>query len=290
MAVALGAPILVTAAFLTVAAVWSEGLGDPIATHWDWSGEPDGYGSRTSFAVVVAVMTIVLGVALGIAAGFARTWVMMRRGLLGLGIGTSVYLGGLGVVSLAVQRDGTAGRLTLWSMLALGVLAVLAGALASRVPRDRQPVVLAVDPPDPALPRSQVRGVPAHPIGGGARLSVDEDLVRVRWYLGDALRLHVAEVAGAEAITVSAFGEFGGWGLRMSPLGGRYAFLGRGSQAVELTKADGTRWVITTPQAEEVAGVINAAADRQRRARPTGAVAAPMRTGDDAGHPPETTI
>ncbi|WP_243759067.1 DUF1648 domain-containing protein [Actinotalea soli] len=264
MAVALGVPILVSATFLTVAAVWSEGLGDQVATHWDWSGEPDGFGSRTSFVAVVPALTTVLGVALGIAAGYGRTWVTMRRGLLGLGVGTSVYLGGLGIVALAVQRDGAAGRLPLWTTLGIAVLATLVGVVAARVPQDHRPVVLATDPPDPALRRSAARAVLAHPIGGGGRLSVDEDLVRIRWYLGDALRLDVAEVTGAEAITVSAFGEFGGWGLRTSPTGSRYAFLGRGSRAVELTKADGTQWVVTTPQAEEVAGVINSAADRQR--------------------------
>lgn len=262
MVVALGIPVLAVAAVVGTDLWLGDRLGDVVAEHWGASGEPDAWGSRTGFVTMMAATTGLVSLACTLAAGFARVWTALRRSLLAIGVWVAVLTGGLGVVSLLVQRDGADGEVG-WATIGLLALAgLVAAAGAWRVPRDLVPPVLASGPPDPGLPRSSADGVPAHPVGMGGRLEVDDDALVVRWFGGTALRIPVAEVTGAEPTRVNAW-DFGGWGLRMQPGSRSYGYIGRGSEGVEVRRADGTRWVVTTPRAHEVAGVLNAAADRR---------------------------
>lgn len=260
--VALAGPLLAAVAVVAASAAWADELPARLVSHWGPSG-PDAYDDRSTLTTVMAVVAALVPAAAGLPAGFARVWTPLRRSLLGFGTGLAVILGGLGVITLAVQRGGAAGSPIGWPLVVVLAGGILTGVLARRVPRDRRPVVLATRPPDPALPRGAAVTVPEHPIGGGAHLRVTADAVVVRRYRWEPVRVPIAEVTAARARTVSPLGEFGGWGLRMAPGGRRYGFLSRAGAAVELAKADGTTWVITTPRAEEVAGAVNAAADRR---------------------------
>ena len=46
--------------------------------------------------------------------------------------------------------------------------------------------------------------------------------------------------------------------------GGRTGFVVRAGQALEVTRGDGTRWVVTVDDAAEAAGLLNALAERTR--------------------------
>lgn len=100
------------------------------------------------------------------------------------------------------------------------------------------------------------------------RVSVTEDegLV-IRGLLGvPTWRVPLSDVAQARATTVSPFAEFGGWGYRLG-LDGRTGFVVRAGEALEVTRGDGSRWVVTVDDAERAAGLLNALADRTRRQR-----------------------
>ncbi len=64
---------------------------------------------------------------------------------------------------------------------------------------------------------------------------------------------------------VDALWEFGGWGLRVD-VHGRTGVVSRSGPAVEVERADGSKVVVTLPEAELAAGVLNAAADRHHAA------------------------
>lgn len=272
--VAVGVPLLVAAAVLGTDLWLGDRLGDTVAIHWDGAGRPDGYGGRTGFVTAMTVAGTGVPIAVMLAACSARVWTALRRSLLGIGVWAAVVLGGLGVVCLVVQRDGAPGEIggaAWWLMLA----AVPLGVLAACVPRDLAPPVLATSRPPADRPRSTARAVEAHPIGLGARLAVTDDVLTVRWLGSTPVRIPVAEVEEARVARPTGW-EWGGWGLRHQPGTNRYGFIGSGRAAVELHRADGTLWTVTTSRAEEVAGVVNAIADRQpgrgvRAARPGGA-------------------
>lgn len=262
MAVAVGVPLLAAAAILGVNAWLGDRLGGEIAVHWDGSGQPDGWGSRAGHVTTTVLVGALVPFAVMVAAGSARTWTALRRGLLGVGTWMAVLVGWLGVETLLAQADGAAGEIssaTVW----IGLAGVPLGLVAARVPRDLVPPVLATDPPPAHLPRSAADGVPAHRIGRVATLAVADDVLTVQWWRWTVLRIPVTEVTGAHVMVTSAW-DWGGWGLRHQPGTDRYAYLGSGREGVELHRADGTRWLVTTPRADEVAGVVNAIADQRR--------------------------
>lgn len=262
-AVAVGVPLLAGALVLGADALWDDRLATVIATHWGASGEPDGFGSRTGFVLGITAMTVLVPLAIGAAACSAAVWTALRRSLLGCAVWTAVFLAWVAVGSLAVQLDGAPGRIGPVQMVAPALAGLAAGVLAARAPRELRVPVPAVGRPPAHLPRSGTTSVEPHPVGFGGRVAVDEGDLLVRWLGAQALRVDLAEVDRAEVVTVSGW-DFGGWGLRMAVGERRYAFVGRGGPAVELHRADGTRWAVTTPRAEEVAGAVNTAADRSR--------------------------
>ncbi len=71
-----------------------------------------------------------------------------------------------------------------------------------------------------------------------------------------AIRVPLAEVAGAEVIAVAPIGDFGGVGLRFGR--GVTAVATRGGEALEVTRTDGRRLVLTVDDAATAAGVLQA--------------------------------
>lgn len=75
------------------------------------------------------------------------------------------------------------------------------------------------------------------------------------------IEIPVGEITAVRATEVSPFGEFGGWGLRYA-LDGRYGVVLRGGEAVEVSRTDGRRFVVTIDDAGTAAAVLAAASAR----------------------------
>lgn len=76
-----------------------------------------------------------------------------------------------------------------------------------------------------------------------------------------ALRVPVADIASAAAVTVDPMSEFGGWGPRwiMGPNGkGRWGFIARRGEGVEVVRRDGRSVVVTVDDAATAAAVLEA--------------------------------
>jgi hypothetical protein len=96
------------------------------------------------------------------------------------------------------------------------------------------------------------------------RVIVDESGIRVVNMGMTALRYGVEEIEGARVDLIKPFDDFGGWGLRVK---GRrnYGVVTKTGPAVIVATACGDRLTVTSARAEEMAGVLNTAADRRLR-------------------------
>ncbi|QHE72521.1 DUF1648 domain-containing protein [Rhodococcus sp. WAY2] len=95
------------------------------------------------------------------------------------------------------------------------------------------------------------------------RVIVDEDGIRVINMGMTALDYGIDEIEGARVDVVKPFDDFGGWGLKVK--GPRnYGVVTRTGPAVIVTTACGDRLTVTTAEAGDMAGVLNAFADRRR--------------------------
>lgn len=80
-------------------------------------------------------------------------------------------------------------------------------------------------------------------------------------------RQHVPadEVLRADAVQVDPFGEFGGWGLRTAPdQHGTVGVVVRKGPGIAVRRTGGRRFVVTLPDAEAGAALLNTMADRAR--------------------------
>jgi len=77
-------------------------------------------------------------------------------------------------------------------------------------------------------------------------------------------RFHVplADVASAARVTVNPMGEFGGWGVRIAPSGRRFGIVLRTGEALEATRRNGRRFVVTVDDAETAAALLEALVQR----------------------------
>lgn len=93
---------------------------------------------------------------------------------------------------------------------------------------------------------------------------VDDSGLRVDSVLGIP-RFHVplAQVASAALVYVNPMGEFGGWGIRWS-LDGRFGVVLRTGEAIEVTRVNGKRFVVTVDDAATGAALLEALAVRAR--------------------------
>lgn len=97
---------------------------------------------------------------------------------------------------------------------------------------------------------------------------VDPSGLTVRADLGRP-RQHVpaSEVERAEVTTVSPFGDFGGWGLRIAPdLHGTVGVVLRAGEAIRVHRTGGRRFVVTVDDAAAGAALLNTYAGRARPA------------------------
>ena len=95
---------------------------------------------------------------------------------------------------------------------------------------------------------------------------VDEAGLSVRSTLGvPRTTIPLDQVARASATTVRCFAEFGGWGWRTAR-DGRTGILLRSGEALEVTRTDGSVFVVTVDDAETAASLLNTLADRVRPA------------------------
>ncbi|MGX1585030.1 DUF1648 domain-containing protein [Microbacterium sp. NPDC055502] len=74
-------------------------------------------------------------------------------------------------------------------------------------------------------------------------------------------RIPVDRIVSARAVTVSPFGEFGGWGWRFSP-DGRSGIVMRQGSAIEVARRDHGPFIVTIDGAEEAAALLQAYVDR----------------------------
>lgn len=268
---AVAVPVLGAAAVVTTTLAWAHRLPEPVATHWSMPG-PDAFGSLAATTVPPAVLSLVAGLSLGLWGALWRAPAGPRRALVGTATGAVVLFVLVHVATLAAQLDlGDArdARLGWPALLGTAAVAVGAGVLASRVPRETGPVVRAEGRPPADLPRAAAPGVVVtEAIGMGARLEAGPDGLVVRWLGGRPVVVPLDRVERADVRTVDPLGDFGGWGPRVG-LGGRRigeesGFVVRRGPAVVVHLADGTRVVVTTRRAEEAAGALNSAIDAVR--------------------------
>ena len=95
------------------------------------------------------------------------------------------------------------------------------------------------------------------------RVEVDATGLRAYGFGLKAFDIDIDEVVKAEVTQISPFRHFGGWGLRATGKK-RYGIVTRTGPAVVVTTASGHTFTVTTDRAKEVAGLLNAAADRRR--------------------------
>lgn len=95
------------------------------------------------------------------------------------------------------------------------------------------------------------------------RVVVDESGLRVFNTGMCALGYGVDELVGAEVTEVAPFRDFGGWGLRINGRG-NYGVVTDTGPALVFTAANGQRVTVTTDRAHDMAGALNALADRRR--------------------------
>jgi hypothetical protein len=92
------------------------------------------------------------------------------------------------------------------------------------------------------------------------RVRIGPNGLSVRSLVGwPTIDIPAAEVTAVRAVTVNPFAEFGGWGLRYG-LDGRYGVVLRAGEAIEVTRTDGRRFVVTIDDAETAASVLATAA------------------------------
>ncbi len=95
------------------------------------------------------------------------------------------------------------------------------------------------------------------------RVRITDDGIVVRSITGwPNVEIPAADITAVRVIDVNPFGEFGGWGLRQG-LDGRYGVVLRGGEALEVSRIDGRRFVVTIDDAATAASVLAAAAARR---------------------------
>lgn len=142
--IAFGAPLAIAAAAMTLMATWRDQLPDPVATHWDGSGEPDGFQALDT--LIWSFGAVVVGITLFSAIIMAAVKVP-ARGLTSFSVGLATFMAVLLTGSVHVQRgiDDAGGQELpgVWFAIALATGLVAAG-LAALITR---PDLHDVEPP-----------------------------------------------------------------------------------------------------------------------------------------------
>ena len=97
---------------------------------------------------------------------------------------------------------------------------------------------------------------------------VDDTGLTVRSVLGlPRFRVPLHEISTASRVEVNPMGEFGGWGIRLS-VDKRFGIVLRTGEAIEVTRANGRRFVVTVDDAATGAGLLQALVERDAATRP----------------------
>lgn len=92
---------------------------------------------------------------------------------------------------------------------------------------------------------------------------VDSRGVRIRSVLGfPSISVPLGNIVSANVVEVSAFSDYGGWGIRWN-LGGRIGIILRSGQALEVHRRKGLVVVITVDDATSAAALVNGLVQRQ---------------------------
>lgn len=130
---------------IVITVLWYPSLPDPIASHWGFNGDPDGFMPKAVDAWLMPLL-VLSSVVLVWAAGRAdRAAAQM---MVGAGNGLAVFFAGLRVVTYVANRDvatwADAGRLTGWHLLWLFMLSTAIALLTGRGARYRPEHVVQV--------------------------------------------------------------------------------------------------------------------------------------------------
>lgn len=92
---------------------------------------------------------------------------------------------------------------------------------------------------------------------------VDDSGLHVESVLGiPRFAVALDQVASAARVHVNPMGEFGGWGMRLAPQGRRFGIVLRTGEALEVTRRDGRRFVVTVDDAQTAAALLEALVQR----------------------------
>ncbi|MEV8266050.1 DUF1648 domain-containing protein [Microbacterium sp. NPDC076911] len=313
-------PAMITLAGIVVQLVALPYVPSTVATHWNASGEPDGFAP--AWSVPLATLLLGMGVptllALLAAPGLRRGDRGVTYRFLGA---TGTWVSALIVVlftwTFVIQAGGESSAEGAGIYFAFVVALVVASALALMAwflqPATATVRSLSRAPQDLALASGErvvwVHGAVMKPavmwvlwglsiaLTGAGIIAIAADSGASGWILAatglllvivvgatTAFRVVVndagltvrsvwgvprfsvplTDVAGVEVADVMPMGEFGGWGVRMAP--GRFGVVLRAGQAIEVTRNDGRRFVVTTDDAETGAALLAALAERATKA------------------------
>ncbi|MBD3942387.1 DUF1648 domain-containing protein [Microbacterium sp. NEAU-LLC] len=92
---------------------------------------------------------------------------------------------------------------------------------------------------------------------------VDDSGLQVVSVLGfPRFRVPLGDVDSAAHVLVNPMGEFGGWGMRIAPQGRRFGIVLRTGEALEVTRRNGRRFVVTVDDAATAAALLEALVQR----------------------------
>lgn len=147
--------LLVLAAATALAWSWRDDLPDPIATHWNAGGRPDGFGSLASYLVPLWTAGALCVAAFCALVAFRGQSATTRRMGVASSVWITVFLAAIALIPLAGQRGATAAADTRDGMASLAVAlagSLVIAALAARaVPGD--PPLPATGPVTPGAER-----------------------------------------------------------------------------------------------------------------------------------------
>ncbi len=135
LAAAIGLAAAVAAAVPCV--IWWHRLPDPMATHWGFSGPPNGAGSRVAAMAALVGPAVVLGVASAVASlRGSRTAIFVGAVLAGIAanLAWASWMTVLANVDVRAWRDARSGGGLLTGLLGLAVGAVVAGTVTRLAP------------------------------------------------------------------------------------------------------------------------------------------------------------
>lgn len=135
-----------------------------------------------------------------------------------------------------------------WWVIGVG-LAVALGAVVITVVVDTWSIVAIV----------LFVAIAAFVVGSAAwRVTADRRGLTVRSAVGwPQITIPTAQIASAQAVQINPLAEFGGWGYRWDAAG-RSGVIMRTGDAIEVTKQNGKRFVVTVPDAATAASVLSA--------------------------------